>query len=279
MSDTSLDLSDMTAVQAIAELAQGAAVASVLSVPGEAPGFAWIQDPGKDARRVTLEAHPRNYRAFSLAALCGQIDHFAASEVAGGTDGVGAVVAFIGRGRVSVVLDEGEKRLNRLAMDLPISKPFAFLCQLGASPTYFNQRDIVWKLRTEIGADNIKPEDLLGRLRTIKFSSASDGTSEVRTGRESMGAQVNRTVMSGGTDFPDECTLAVPVYADVTIDENPIVQHIVCAIDIDVEKQTFLLKPMPGELERAQRETDEEIRAHIEATVKATNFNVFNGGV
>lgn len=266
------DLDDST-VQSLAKLAGNALTTNVLSVPGEAPGFAWMQNPGEKAERVELEPQPRKYSAFSLAALCGQIDHFGKEA-----PDLNQMIAFVGCGRVSVVLDETEKRLNRLTMDLPQSKPFQFLTYLASSPQYYSQRDIVWKLRTEIGAENIDPDDLLTRLRTIKFASASDGTSEVRTGRESMGQQVNRTVMSGGTDFPDECTLAVPVYADLVLDDDT-VQHIVCAIDIDVEKQTFLLKPMPGEIERAQRETDEAIRKYIEETVTATNFSVFNGGV
>lgn len=266
---------DGNAVMQIERLANGAARAIVLNVSGDAPGVAWIQNPGEKAERVELGAQPRKYSVFSLEALCGMVDHFGQEA-----PDLNQMIAFVGRGRVSVVLDETEKRLNRLGMDLQISKPFAFLRALDSSPQYYDQKQIVWKLRTEIGADNIEPDDLLARLRSIKFASSSDGTSEVRIGRESMGAQVNRTVMSGGTDFPDECTLTVPVYADLVLKySRPETQKVVCAIDIDVEKQTFLLKPMPGELDRAQRETDEAIRKYIEETVTATNFKVFNGGL
>ena len=266
---------DGNAVQHIERITKEAARACVLSVSGEAPGFAWLQNPGGEAKRVRLESQPRKYSAFSLDGLCGQIDHFAAEG-----NGSASVLALVGRGRVTVLLDENETRLHRLTMELPISKPFAFLTTLSNTVQKYNQRDVVWALRTQIGAENIEsPDDLLTRLKSLKFSQSSDGGSDIAVGRESMGKQVVAAVVGGGKDLPESCVLSVPVYADLVLSGEVQMQPIECAIDIDIAEATFIVKPMPGELERAQRETDEAIRRYIAATVEASNVKVFNGGV
>lgn len=265
---------DGNAVTNIERITKEAARAVVLSVPGEAPGHAWIQNPGENAERVELVAQPRKYSAFSLDGLRGQIDHFASEG-----DGSASVLALVGRGRVTVMLDEAETRLHRLTMDLPVSKPFAFLTSLANSVQKYDQKQVVWALRTQIGADNIMPTDLLARLKSLKFTQSSDGNSDIKVGRESMGKQVVAAVVGGGKDLPESCVLSVPVYADLVLSGEVQMQPIECAIDIDIAEATFIVKPMPGELERAQRETDEAIRRYIAATVEASNVKVFNGGV
>ncbi len=265
---------DGQAVQAIERITKDAARAVVLPIPGEAPGHAWIQNPGENAERIALEPQPRKYTAFSLDGLCGQIHHFATEG-----DQAAQVLALVGRGRVTVLLDENETRLHRLTMELPISRPFAFLTALSNSVPKYDQKQVVWQLRTQIGSGNIEPDDLLTRFKSLKFSQSSDGGSDIAVGRESMGKQVTAQVAGGGKDMPESCTLSVPVYADLVLDGEVQMQHIECAIDIDIAEATFIIKPMPGELERAQRETDEAIRKYISDTVTDGNFEVFNGGV
>lgn len=264
------------AIQHIQERALADATARTISVP-EPTGTYMIQVPGKDPEIRHAEASPRGYSAFSLVALCGQIDHFAEQ------DSKASILVYVGRGMVTVMLDETGTRRQRLTMTLPWSKPYQFVQALANEPTSdeyrWTQEGILWNLRTEIGADNIGPENLLARLRSLKFSVASDGESEIKSGRESMGKQVTAAVTGGGEDLPDSCTLRVPVYADMVIDEEQRVERIACAIDINVSDATLLLKPLPGEVERAQREIDEAIAEAIRAGITAEGVKVFNGSV
>jgi hypothetical protein len=181
-------------------------------------------------------------RAFGLAGLCAQVL----------TAGEGAAGVYVGHDKIRVVWDED--RRDSIEMALPWSEPFALLAKPEALAG-LTQRDLIWLLRSTFkGA--FAPPELLPTVRSVKFTSAGQAESDIQHGRESLGRKVDAEITGAGA-IPEEVIFRVPVYSDMVDDAgNHFTASVACALDIDLEKQRFTLKPLPDEVAVAKREAN-----------------------
>lgn len=244
------------AIQAVTEMANRAQEARVVHLPQEADDVYLLQKPDGTVERRIAEPAPRNYQLFTLYDLAVAIREIPARD---------RRVVFVGRSQVSVSLDEAGARREWLRMRLPLSHEYKALKNCEALRTPLGQRAFVSMLRIDLAA--CVPADFVDVFRGLKCESKQTASSEVRPSRESLGREVLTEVKAGGKDLPEEVQVRVCVYRDLT---DPEFHRVVrCVVQTDLQEMTFALIPVAGELERAQRETDELIRGQIEDTATA----------
>ncbi len=208
--------------------------------------------------RQEAKASPRHYRFFGLPDFAvGVIRELPVNESAP------RIVVFCGRGKIEAVLDEAGDRRERLEMSLPESHAFETLGTCERARTPFDQRAFLRLLRIDLAG--CCPEGLVGTFQSLKFTRASDGEQEISVARESMGKSIKMQLAAGkGNNIPEEVTLRVNVYRDLTESQDPALRKDVrCAIDTNLDEATFTLIPLGGELETAQRETDDWVHRFL----------------
>lgn len=162
----------------------------------------------------------------------------------------GEVRVYVALGTVLAFRSGDDERRDTVRLPLPLSAPFAGLMKWAESGWKGGQEQLVRLLRTTL-AGSFAPASLLPTVRSLKFRQASDGSSEIQHGRQSMGKSIEASV-SGANELPDEVTFRVPVW-DLD-DEDAYIATVRCAFDVSVSDGVFVLTPLPGELARATRE-------------------------
>lgn len=183
-------------------------------------------------------------------------------------------VVFCGRGDITAILDENAGRRERLVMELPMSGEFEKLKELERrSP--MQQKQFVSTLRISL-AGSVDPA-VVSTFRDLKFSKSDNGESNIGNSAQTVGRKVQMEIAGGGKPIPDEIEVTPFVYRDL-VDES-LRQKIRCAIDVNLDDATFTLVPLAGELERAQRQTDLWIKAHLIRALdaKTSPVDVFCG--
>lgn len=233
----------------------------IIELAGKSQRAQILPCPAMPKDRVLIEHKPGEVKGFdiprgfvtdhaaTIAGLCQQIDNL--------TD-VSAARVYVGPDRIRVVWDDD--RRDSITMALPWSEPFALLAKPEALAG-LGQRDLVWMLRTAFRG-MYAPSELLPTVRTIKFSSAGMAATEIQHGRESMGRELQQEVVGAGA-IPEEVTFTVPVFADLVHERNFFATSVVCALDIDLDKQRFTLKPLPDEIAVARRRAVEWVCERI----------------
>lgn len=224
----------------------------IIGLAGAAQRAQILPCPAMPRDRVLIEHQPGNVQGFdiprgpvkdgasTIAGLCQQIN-------ATGED-PGVCSVYVGNDRVRVVFDDD--RRDSIEMALPWSEPFATLSKAEAI-TGLPQRELVWLLRTTFRGV-FAPAELLPTVRKITFKAAGQSDTEIQHGRESMGKALQQEAIGAGA-IPEEVRFTVPVFADLVHEENFFSANVLCALDIDLEKQRFTLKPLPDELAVARR--------------------------
>lgn len=238
---------------AVCGLARTSAQPSVFKVESEPADVYRIKyADGTLSEPITAQPGPRNYVLHSL-------EHFADAverAIEQGTEAADAhALVFCGRGSVVAVLDETTHRRERLRIHLPESTEFTTLKTLERNRAAMDQETLIKRLRIDL-ALAVQATDLAA-FRAIKFEKRTAGQATVQTGASTLGMDVERKVTCGDKAPPDEITVNVCVYRDLADVEYR--KPVRCAVDTDLEKQTFTLIPMAGEIERAQAETDQQI--------------------
>lgn len=256
------------AIEKIQNLSVEAMNARAFKAEGEPSGVYYLQTAGGKVEKVYAEAAPRAYAAFSLDGVCAMVENFSGRDR--------SISVFVGRGKIGVHLDESSRRRDGLTMDMPHSEAFLTLLRFNQAPNKMNQRQFVWLVRSALG-EPTAPSGFLDGIRNLKFTKSSDGSSSVKVGKESLGNAVIAEVVGNGFAIPEEAVFEIPVYADVLSTDGALLTEVVrCVIDVDVDEGVFILKPRPGEMDRAQRTMDERICEMLSARLAGT-ATVFNG--
>jgi hypothetical protein len=171
------------------------------------------------------------------------------------------------RAQVVALLDDDDRR-ETVRLALRVSEQFRSLEQL---PGSFDQRSLVLFLKRNLaGAVDV---GLIAIFRQIDFSKREEGGTTVKHGDESLGRSIHAAI-ANAADIPEYLTVRVPVYS------NPgIVQFLVTiklSVDIDVQRGTFELTPLPDELENAVRYTQEQLGELLRSGAPE-NATVFSG--
>lgn len=227
----------------------------IIELAGKSQRAAIVPCPAMPRDRILIEHTPGDVKGFdvprgpvkdgasTIAGLCQQINDIGEDP--------GVCLVFVGNDKIRVVFDED--RRDSIEMALPWSEPFAALSKPEAL-TGLPQKDLVWLLRTTFRG-TFAPAELLPTVRTIKFTAAGQSDSDIQHGRESMGKALQQEVVGAGT-LPEEVQFTVPVFADLVHESNFFSASVLCALDIDLERQRFTLKPLPDELAVARRQAN-----------------------
>lgn len=244
-------------VRDIAKLIDAASKPMVIKHPG---GLKAVVDSHGEV--TSLHAPRRSYRAHSISGLVSMLHDLSESEDAGN------IRVFVSDRTVTALLDEDGDRIETIVLDLCRTRGFDRLSNYGTAFFKLDQSELDWILRSEFPSA-VDPSTFVNALRKLKFARNSEGTSEVTHGRESMGVQVDQKVsgLSKG-DLPEEITLSTTVFEMLAADdelEEPF--QVKCAVRINVEERTFTIRPLEGELKRAEREATEWIADQIDHAI------------
>jgi hypothetical protein len=171
------------------------------------------------------------------------------------------------RAQVIALLDDDDRR-ETVRLALIMSDQFKSLQKL---PGVFDQRSLVLFLKRNLaGAVDV---GLIAIFRQIDFSKREEGGATVKHGDESLGRSIHAAI-ANAADIPEYLSVRVPVYS------NPgLVQFLVTiklSVDIDVQRGTFELTPLPDELENAVRYTQEQLGELLRSGAPE-NATVFSG--
>lgn len=231
----------------------------VMHTPAEPKHVYRVGFPGDGNRaasvgRVEVEPAPRNYQSESLEGLCGVVVDLANKFV-----DRGGVRVFAGRARVLAILGEDVRR-DSVTMMLSISEPFQTLIDASEDLDGIAQADLLWTLKSQF-RNNVAPASFLPNLKQMRFKRDTAGTSDMSPGRESLGRQVMAEIVGATGDFPETVTLTCPMYSNLPTAPMATVE---CALRVNLEQQTFTLKPIDGELDRVRGEFDAWLAKELE---------------
>ena len=258
----------------------------------EPDGRYGLVDKDLNFTMVTPAVPVRKYEAKSLDAVVDLVNHFAArlgpppAAVDGSAGSTakpdeykgGRIFVWIGGDAITVLLDEADRR-ERVRFDLSVGDGFRILTELGEAdendePESFKQSEFIDLLRRRING-MYSPSDIITRVRGIKFTRSEQGQSQVSVGRESMGASVEASLV-GADDFPEDLLVNVPVYDNVRDQAGRLyIQAVDCCLDINLVKQTFMLRPKAGVIEMCRQVVDSTLRAVITERTKQWADRVF----
>lgn len=173
---------------------------------------------------------------------------------------------------IEFLVDDANRR-DTVTLAFSKSEPFAKLADLGSKRAAMTQKDLVRMLaftfRGCVSADFVRS------VRSVKWSSSSEGQSTVDRGKASLGKQISSKI-EGIVDLPDEVVVTVPVYKDGAF----LFTHAVsCFFEADPDTQTFVLYPYPGQIEAAIDAAEEALFDLLTGSVLPKDYKVFKGCV
>jgi len=269
-------------LNALVELVKKSQNCEIVRVPGEPSHVYGLlnRENGEVDWRET-ETEPRSHFLFTLEDFVSAVKAFRVKREleADEADDQGPSIerdraalpsVFCGEGCVCAVLDEPEPRRETVTMSLAWSREFDFLDPNkfvpGSDGAIFDLRrehaEFINMLRIDLG-QAVLPADLLA-FRNVKILTQAERESKQQPGREALSTDVKRAISSGGNDVPDEITLSLFVYRDLVEPREELLQKVLVAVIVDLAAGTFTIRPICGELERAQRRTDAWIRNTLE---------------
>lgn len=226
------------AIEYVVNEARKSKDARVIEVRHEPDGVYYLQKPDGTVERIMAEASHRRHTAMDLSAV---VEFFQENKSQ-------AARIWYSRDRVVCVLDDDTRR-ESVTLNLELSPQIKRLQQLeGTSGGSMDQRAIVLMLRTTFRRCLGRTDNLLGLLRSIRFSGVSTGEGVVEHGKSSIGKTLQQE-LKAASELPEYVTLDVPVFThpSLAIKFFPIE----CALEPDAAECKFKLLPLPGEIERA----------------------------
>lgn len=267
--------------------AHAAEAPKIVPLPLEPEGHYGLWKPHEKTFEIRVAATPpREYRAGSVEAVVKMLDEFMSRKAHSSSGDINLydmAFVFVQDGLITAVLNETHDRKERVTFSLTMAPAFRLLRKMAEHPYWAGQKATIDLLRTELNAKYV-PDNIVTTLRTLKFNSDASGESVVKTGKESMGRQVEAKIagLDGGElDALENVLVTLPVYTDLLdpAREYRVIEFSVdCAFDVDVTENKFRLKPKAGEIERVLLEADRRIMNDIDANLKdRTRVRVFRG--
>ena len=212
----------------------------------------------------------RNHRLYSIVDFAPLIQrlgksHFSAAE--GITEEIVASVWVWGNlakegratAKVIAILDDqpDSLRADRATCQIETTDEFELVRSLVGKN--LDQRAMRELLRVQL-ADCDVPKALIEWVSKIDWTNDRKTQSELRSGRESLGADIKLAAVSTAAEMPEEVRLMVRVFNEPTqLERSPIV----CAFSADPKTQTLSLQPRGNVLQLAYDEALGSIRAEL----------------
>lgn len=230
----------IAAIQAMANASANAP--KTIDIPGKADEYGVVQ-PGKPLE-IRVKSPP--FHAETLETPEQLAEFIKATD--GGPDLRGGRV-YVSPDKAVFVFDHNDRR-DRAACNFKYSDQFAWL---KSERAFQRQAEIVRTLRIIFRGCLGDGSTLTSRLRTLKLSTAGATETDVQHGKESV-SRAAMAALTGADQIPEEFPIDLPVFANF---KN--IQRIWCALEINVQDQTFKITPYPRELDAAMESTLESI--------------------
>ena len=194
---------------------------------------------------IPTTATPRSHAAGDLSEIVSLANRFVPVK-----ESDNYPVVWYDREKVVLVIDDDGHRLETATLTLQTSDVFATLRKLAASRTPMEQKQFMRLLRIDL-AGTLDPGVLLNKVRKVDFTAISTVKASSSANRqESLGRTLLSEVKSDGGDIPEQVTLSVPVYK--THGERE-AYPCRCSVEVDPGEGTFVLRPLPDEIERVEQ--------------------------
>lgn len=171
---------------------------------------------------------------------------------------------WLSRKEVQLIIDDADRR-ESVSLPLETTGVFDIVCKL-AEQAAIPQADFIRLLRREL-RNSPQATTVLAAVRQIKFRSSEEGYSNINHGNESMGRSVEAEV-TNAADIGDSLTLPLACYANPGEKDNVVV--VAFTLDVEVQKQRFIVKPLPDEITLAYEQSLGDIRKRIVAALPET---------
>jgi hypothetical protein len=179
------------------------------------------------------------------------------------------------RNGIDLLINDYE-RIDRVVLPLQLSPQLLALKELEKQRT-FDQRSVVYFLRTTFDGCLDAAGDIVMILRNVKIKANLDGSSSVEHGKSSLGKTISSEV-TGAKNIPEVVQVDVPIFANGF---PSIRESIRLAIDIDEQTVSFKLQTLPNQVElaiqRAERTVGEQLRESIQEVVQHRNATAGEG--
>jgi hypothetical protein len=255
----------------IEQLVKDANAVQILPAPGE-PAHVYYLREGTMVKRVEADPAIIFHAASTMETLADkaadalQVEGYAAGSRSD-------VQAWVDRSGVVLLLDA--TRRNRVTYPLTVSDQInAFTAMKG---TAYTQKDLIFLLRTTFRDCLGLAGDIIPILRTVKFKDHLSGESNIGHGKASIGKSL-MTEITGTGNLPEYVVLSVPVFAQAGV--QAVRATVECALEPDAATQTFRLIPLPGAIERAIGDGEQQVAAKLHGLLderKANGVGVFMG--
>lgn len=218
--------------------------ARLLNIPGDGR-TAYVDQDGQ-VKTYEILPPPRASKVDSVEDLC-------AAASAYGTD----VSIWLSHEAVVAITDDDDRR-DRVTLPLRHSHQWKTIKKLVDTPK-LDQQQFIQLLRTDLIGIGGRAE-LLAAVRTIKFRSSSEGTSNIQHGNESMGRTIENAV-TGASAIPDQLTCVLSLYDNQGRNTDEF--SVTLDLEIIASESKFRLKPLPDSLEDVQNAALQLIRDEI----------------
>ena len=236
------------AIKEIERLIKASITPQIVQMPGE-PGRFRIFSAGTLGDEQTFRTAERHSESFlSVDALA---EFLKDRSEQGGED----QTVWIDGLRVKYVHDFADRR-DHGEVELRRTEALQFLAENSARK--FNQRDFLRLLRINLAGCLPADSGLLGLLRNLRFSGASEAVAAVQHGKESIDKQV-RAAVSGESALPEIVLLTLRLFTNGSHRRHTIV----CALEVFPQEQLFAITPLPEELPAALENEYAEIGAML----------------
>lgn len=160
---------------------------------------------------------------------------------------------------LTLILDDACRR-ETVSLGLRSSVVFRKVLELHQGAASLDQRGFMQLLRREF-RDAGGARDMLTAVSAIDFKRVESGNSTFSHGNESMGRSIEMEVTGAG-DLPAGFKVQTNLWSNPG--ETDDVFTIEFDVEIDVDKQRFIVKPMPDQVDAAIEASLESIRTRLE---------------
>lgn len=254
----------------LSELITGGITPAELAPEGRESRRRLIWNPvNKTTHEFLTKPLKRGAKVHTLASLIQAVQKLGKPE---------ATIIWVRAGEVVAALNDktDDRDGARITFTFPLHPAFAAIREAEINSKRDHATFLRW-LRTDIGDAVIGPDDLLSKLRVVKFDTLTSSSSESAKDLAKMGREVS-SMVCGIESLPDKFLLTFhpfPTLVRETEDAglDPVDVNLTC--QPKVEEAVFLVKPVAGEIVMATAEAQENLRAIIQE--RLPGFDVFSG--
>lgn len=251
------------AINRIVELANNSFKAELLKPTAE-PSHVYYLSRKDSCDRMEADPQPRTHTADSIDTIIAFAERFA---------GDGQVSVWYNRDGVAALLNDYTRR-DRVSLALKPTPEIQALAALKIT-TGYQQPEFLRLLR--IGLRRVlgqSAEQLIATVKNMKFISEETGSREIQQTKSSVG----RTIMNeftGAGSMPEEIDTYVRVWEGMP---QILGCSIKLALEVDPAQRSFSIVPLPGQIERAWQEAEEELGKELRRRLESTpNVAIYFG--